>query len=252
MSPTGFGTAHPAARPPVWPPIAPDRSAEDMSGNVPPVPERLSASLDMTSDLPKVRTDEPSTEAGPGAKDEPAPPYRYADDLTMELPIFRELESAWFRAAGTAPHEERTAAPAAAGAPRAAEASDGAQDLAEDATTGAAMAGSDAASGGVSAPADEASWRSVADEGWLAAEAALTPQDGGITDTGLPRRVPMAQLVPGGVDPSSTGSDRRTPEAVRGLLSAYHRGVQRGRNAQGKAGEPTTTGSQTSGKEQEA
>ena len=26
----------------------------------------------------------------------PAPPSRYADDLTMELPIFRELESAWF------------------------------------------------------------------------------------------------------------------------------------------------------------
>jgi hypothetical protein len=41
--------------------------------------------------------------------------------------------------------------------------------------------------------------------------------------------VPMAQLVPGGVDKGAAAVQRRTPEAVRGLLSAYHRGVQRGR-----------------------
>ena len=67
---------------------------------------------------------------------------------------------------------------------------------------------------------------------------------------GLPRRVPMAQLVPGAVEVESAASDRRTPEAVRGLLSAYHRGVQRGRSAQGK--EPTGSRSHSSGKEQEA
>jgi hypothetical protein len=39
----------------------------------------------------------------------------------------------------------------------------------------------------------------------------------------------MAQLVPGGVDKAATSVQRRTPESVRGLLSAYHRGVQRGR-----------------------
>jgi hypothetical protein len=60
----------------------------------------------------------------------------------------------------------------------------------------------------------------------------------------------MAQLVPGGVETASGGSDRRTPDAVRGLLSAYTRGVQRGRDAHGNA-EPATD-SQTSGKEQEA
>ena len=47
---------------------------------------------------------------------------------------------------------------------------------------------------------------------------------------GLPKRTPMAQLVPGGVDKGATTVQRRTPEAVRGLLSAYHRGVQRGRD----------------------
>jgi len=49
------------------------------------------------------------------------------------------------------------------------------------------------------------------------------------TQAGLPKRVPMAQLVPGGVEKATTSVQRRTPEAVRGLLSAYHRGVQRGR-----------------------
>jgi hypothetical protein len=44
--------------------------------------------------------------------------------------------------------------------------------------------------------------------------------------------VPQAQLVPGGIEPRG-GRDRsrRTPDEVRGLLSAYHRGVQRGRAA---------------------
>jgi hypothetical protein len=90
------------------------------------------------------------------------------------------------------------------------------------------------------------------------------------TDAGLPKRVPMAQLVPGGVDKSESTVQRRTPEAVRGLLAAYHRGVQRGRTQQpkssdpkdrpdgtgrnGQTPEPTTAGPQPSqaGKEQEA
>ncbi|HEY9481663.1 MAG TPA: hypothetical protein VIR00_01760, partial [Micromonosporaceae bacterium] len=55
------------------------------------------------------------------------------------------------------------------------------------------------------------------------------PVDGGTTPGGLPRRVPLAQLVPGSVERAATGSNRRSPDAVRGLLSAYHRGVQRGR-----------------------
>jgi hypothetical protein len=51
----------------------------------------------------------------------------------------------------------------------------------------------------------------------------------GDTSTGLPKRTPMAQLVPGAVEKPTTSVQRRTPEGVRGLLSAYHRGVQRGR-----------------------
>ncbi|HLT12281.1 MAG TPA: hypothetical protein VK028_15995 [Micromonosporaceae bacterium] len=68
---------------------------------------------------------------------------------------------------------------------------------------------------------------------------------------GLPRRVPMAQLVPGGVETAAVRSERRTPESVRGLLSAYTRGVQRGRDAHGKGADSGNT-SPTNGKEQEA
>ncbi|MEO3773570.1 sensor histidine kinase [Micromonospora sp. B9E7] len=84
-----------------------------------------------------------------------------------------------------------------------------------------------------SAPsADAGAWRTAADEGWSRASRAAEPAPAGTTRSGLPKRVPQAQLVPGGIEPKS-GRDRsrRTPDEVRGLLSAYHRGVQRGRTA---------------------
>ncbi|MEU8327944.1 sensor histidine kinase [Micromonospora sp. NPDC048839] len=83
------------------------------------------------------------------------------------------------------------------------------------------------------APAsDPEAWRTAADEGWSRASRAAEPAAAGTTRSGLPKRVPQAQLVPGGIEPKS-GRDRsrRTPDEVRGLLSAYHRGVQRGRTA---------------------
>ena len=61
--------------------------------------------------------------------------------------------------------------------------------------------------------------------------AAAEPPDAGTTRSGLPKRVPQAQLVPGGVQSASRKENRRSPDEVRGLLSAYHRGVQRGRTA---------------------
>ena len=105
------------------------------------------------------------------------------------------------------------------------------------------------------ATADTQAWRTAADDGWQAASALGAPRDGGQTGVGLPRRVPMAQLVPGGVEKPTTASNKRTPDAVRGLLSAYHRGVQRGRTTPTADNpESTTNGPQgsQSGKEQEA
>ena len=96
-----------------------------------------------------------------------------------------------------------------------------------------ASAGRD--NGGPSVPrpreSAEEHWRTRADEGWQRAMAAATPPDAGTTRSGLPKRVPQAQLVPGGVDSGSRNQNRRSPDEVRGLLSAYHRGVQRGRTA---------------------
>ncbi|MFF0151230.1 nitrate- and nitrite sensing domain-containing protein [Micromonospora sp. NPDC005203] len=81
-------------------------------------------------------------------------------------------------------------------------------------------------------PEDPNAWRTAADEGWSRASRAAEPAPAGTTRSGLPKRVPQAQLVPGGIEQKS-GRDRsrRTPDEVRGLLSAYHRGVQRGRTA---------------------
>jgi hypothetical protein len=78
----------------------------------------------------------------------------------------------------------------------------------------------------------EGGWQTRADEGWRRASEAAVPAPAGTTRSGLPKRVPQAQLVPGGVESTSARErSRRTPEEVRGLLSAYHRGVQRGRTA---------------------
>jgi signal transduction histidine kinase len=88
-------------------------------------------------------------------------------------------------------------------------------------------------------PAAEDRWKTAADEGWKRAMAAAEPADAGTTKSGLPKRVPQAQLVPGGVQTGGQRTqNRRTPDEVRGLLSAYHRGVQRGRT-DGVAESPT-------------
>jgi hypothetical protein len=109
---------------------------------------------------------------------------------------------------------------------------------------------------GTSGGRTDAGWSSPADEGWRAAAyAAESTTETALTDGGLPKRVPMAQLVPGGVEKSTAVTNRRSPESVRGLLSAYHRGVQRGRQQTGDesnaSSESTTTGHPSpGGKEQ--
>ncbi|MEH1012174.1 nitrate- and nitrite sensing domain-containing protein [Micromonospora sp. CPCC 206060] len=90
-------------------------------------------------------------------------------------------------------------------------------------------------------PAGNEAWRTAADEGWARATRAAEPAVTGTTRSGLPKRQPQAQLVPGGVETKvNRDRSRRTPDEVRGLLSAYHRGVQRGRSAGGDlTGGPT-------------
>ncbi|GAA3929379.1 sensor histidine kinase [Actinoplanes auranticolor] len=202
-------------------------------------------------------------------------PTQFADE-TMELPIFRELESAWFTTAR--PSEPAKQTPAAT--PASPSSDDDADSVVttqrfstgeparsvgvpqqaspesrngdrEPAPVGAVAAnGSNSLNGAASSP-----WQTAADDGWQAARKAAEMPVDTTTTAGLPRRTPMAQLVPGGVDRAETSVQRRTPEAVRGLLSAYHRGVQRGRTKENSTNPEETPGGQQSsqaGKEHEA
>ncbi|MFG3284268.1 nitrate- and nitrite sensing domain-containing protein [Streptomyces sp. NPDC048111] len=80
-------------------------------------------------------------------------------------------------------------------------------------------------------PADD--WRSTNDERWTRAEKLREPKAGGVTPSGLPRRVPKANLVEGAAEQTPQGGPQvsRAPEDVRGRLSNLRRGVQQGRNA---------------------
>ncbi|MEV7421850.1 nitrate- and nitrite sensing domain-containing protein [Streptomyces sp. NPDC091212] len=76
-------------------------------------------------------------------------------------------------------------------------------------------------------------WRSKNDERWHRAEKLREPKAGGVTTSGLPRRVPKANLVEGAAEqtPQSGPSVSRAPEDIRGRLSSLRRGVERGRSA---------------------
>ncbi|WP_030942995.1 nitrate- and nitrite sensing domain-containing protein [Streptomyces sp. NRRL S-646] len=76
-------------------------------------------------------------------------------------------------------------------------------------------------------------WRSANDDRWQQAAQLRKPKAGGVTSSGLPRRVPKANLVEGAAETTPQGGPQvsRAPEDVRGRLSNLRRGVQRGRNA---------------------
>nr|WP_202447644.1 nitrate- and nitrite sensing domain-containing protein [Streptomyces sp. SID5468] len=80
---------------------------------------------------------------------------------------------------------------------------------------------------------DDDEWRSANDENWQRAEQVKLPKAGGVTSSGLPRRVPRANLVPGAAQQTPQGGPQvsRAPEDVRGRLSNLRRGVQQGRTA---------------------
>ncbi|MGW2820798.1 nitrate- and nitrite sensing domain-containing protein [Streptomyces sp. NPDC001443] len=76
-------------------------------------------------------------------------------------------------------------------------------------------------------------WRSANDDRWMQAAQLRKPKAGGVTSSGLPRRVPKANLVEGAAETTPQGGPQvsRAPEDVRGRLSNLRRGVERGRNA---------------------
>jgi hypothetical protein len=111
------------------------------------------------------------------------------------LPIFESVESDWFRRGRhSADRTARTEAPVVSGT----------------------------------------SWTSPADEGWRAAEVVSTPVAGGTTVAGLPKRVPKANLVPGGVGgnaPAAGAAPSRSAAQARDRLASFQRGIREARVA---------------------
>jgi signal transduction histidine kinase len=80
-------------------------------------------------------------------------------------------------------------------------------------------------------------WSSPADDGWRAAQAVHAPAAEGTTQSGLPKRVPRANLVPGTAGaPAATATPARPAPSrsaadAAGRYASYQRGVQQGRAA---------------------
>ncbi|MEU0394418.1 nitrate- and nitrite sensing domain-containing protein [Streptomyces sp. NPDC006208] len=88
--------------------------------------------------------------------------------------------------------------------------------------------------------ANGAAWRtSPNDELVRQAERVRKPAAGGVTTSGLPRRVPRANLVPGTAQEQSHQSGpqvSRAPDDVRGRLTNLRRGIQQGRQQNSTTG----------------
>jgi signal transduction histidine kinase len=166
----------------------------------------------------------------------PAAAEQQRDPAPVEpTPIFEAIESEWFRrreqarAAATANRSaashrtdplpdppRQTAGPAqpGQGAAFAFPAQPGPQEPpsvpppAAPAPFPAAASAADPAQP-ATAPAAAAEWTSPADEGWRAAQALSNPAQDGVTQAGLPRRTPRANLVPGRA--GGTGAARAVP-----------------------------------------
>jgi signal transduction histidine kinase len=131
-------------------------------------------------------------------------------------PLYEALETNWFHGAGRADGPQQ--APSAP-APRPA----------------AAPAPAPAPSPAPERRPAEAAWRSSPNDDLVRqAERVRQPQSGGVTTSGLPRRVPRANLVPGTAQQQQhqTGPQvSRAPDDVRGRLTNLRRGIAQGRQA---------------------
>ncbi|WNI18246.1 sensor histidine kinase [Actinacidiphila sp. ITFR-21] len=87
-------------------------------------------------------------------------------------------------------------------------------------------------------PRETPNWRSSPNDALRQrAEQIREPSAGGVTPSGLPRRVPRANLVAGGAAPQQAPQGgpqvSRAPDDVRGRLTNLRRGIQQGRQAGG-------------------
>jgi signal transduction histidine kinase len=137
----------------------------------------------------------------------PPDPLAADPDAAEATPIFAEVTSGWFHAP-------------------------------EQAAVGAGDTGSVAAAVATRpssrhAEPDPAAFVTSADAVWEAAKAATEGETAGVTEAGLPKRVPRGRLMPGSAGPGEPppSISGRDPEAVRGRLTTFQRGVRHGRVA---------------------
>ncbi|MFC4592188.1 sensor histidine kinase [Sphaerisporangium corydalis] len=135
------------------------------------------------------------------------------------LPIFAAVESDWFRRSDAEPPQDRPEVPWQ-------------EDMVEFPSRTPEPAPEPAVV--MEPPAEARAWSSPGDAGWQAAQAASDPSLGGITQSGLPKRVPKANLVPGSADPGPSvfsPAPSLSPDRVRSRLASYQQGVRKGRAA---------------------
>ncbi|MFI9588741.1 nitrate- and nitrite sensing domain-containing protein [Nonomuraea sp. NPDC052265] len=74
-------------------------------------------------------------------------------------------------------------------------------------------------------------WSSPADQGWQAANTTAEPARSGTTNSGLPKRTPRANLVPGTAVPQPPPAPvpPLSPDRLRNRLAGYQQGVRKGR-----------------------
>ncbi|MBB5116761.1 HAMP domain-containing protein [Streptomyces eurocidicus] len=143
-------------------------------------------------------------------------------------PLFDEMESHWFR--GAAGEGQAAAPEQPAGMP---------QRLPRRGESRQPLGNAQTPQTPEAAPAPQGAqdnWRdSPNDERWRRAEQVREPAAGGTTSSGLPRRVPRANLVDGTAEQQQSTpvgpQVSRAPDDVRGRLTNLRRGIQQGRQA---------------------
>ncbi|OEV00176.1 hypothetical protein AN217_22875 [Streptomyces qinglanensis] len=177
---------------------------------------------------------QPGAASGDGIPSGPPAP---ADAPT---PIFASMESNWFRGPGQSapqqpmPQQAPGVGPAGTGQwPAQQQAPE--QPGPAPAPLPQAAPGAPAGAGQGGPAADESWGASPNDERWRRAEQLRQPAAGGVTTSGLPRRVPRANLVAGTAQQQSSAQAgpqvSRAPDDVRGRLTNLRRGIQQGRQA---------------------
>ncbi|MEU8628421.1 nitrate- and nitrite sensing domain-containing protein [Streptomyces sp. NPDC048669] len=167
----------------------------------------------------------------------PEPQYRQPEALPPasgpgdgRTPLYDTLETNWFH--GPQQNGQQQNGPQHSGQqpPAAPQAPDFPQQSADEPPAPPAPQRGTGDTNGVTS-----SWRaSPNDELVRQAERVKKPAAGGITTSGLPRRVPRANLVPGTAQQQNHQSGpqvSRAPDDVRGRLTNLRRGIQQGRQA---------------------